>query len=290
MKVKGKVIKAVGGFFYVAHDHKVTEAKARKKLSYNNREIMVGDNVELSFDKYGKASVESLLPRRNFLTRPSVANVDIAVITIASLPAPDFVLVDKITLNCYIQNIRPVLAVNKSDINGKDFFEKICREYSDAVYEIISLSAEQDIGTDALKECIKGSTSVFCGQSAVGKTSLLNRLAEEAQKTGGLSAKSGRGKHTTRHSGIFDIGDDTYIVDTPGFSLLDIDIPSSELRLYYSDLVALQDKCKYHTCTHTTEPQCGVKAAVESGVFSRGRYQRYLAIYNELKEAEKNKF
>ena len=199
---------------------------------------------------------------------------------------------------------RAVYCTNNSSKTAKEYVAKLSRlglwEEGDLVYTSGMAAAEYIranhagkkvflVGTDALKECIKGSTSVFCGQSAVGKTSLLNRLAEEAQKTGGLSAKSGRGKHTTRHSGIFDIGDDTYIVDTPGFSLLDIDIPSSELRLYYSDLVALQDKCKYHTCTHTTEPQCGVKAAVESGAFSRGRYQRYLAIYNELKEAEKNK-
>lgn len=290
MKVKGKVIKAVGGFFYVAVADKVYEAKVRKKLSYNNSEIMVGDNVELATDKFGKATVESLLPRKNFLTRPSVANVDIAIITIASLPLPDLVLVDKITLNCYIQNIKPILAVNKSDINGNEFFEKIQAEYRDAVYEILNISAEKDIGVDALKECIKGKTAVFCGQSAVGKTSLLNRLAQEAQKTGGISRKSGRGKHTTRHSGIFYIGDDTYIVDTPGFSLLELDIKPSDLRLYYSDMVALQDKCKFHSCTHTSEPDCGVKDAVGAGKFNRDRYDRYFTIYNELKEAEKNKF
>ncbi len=165
MKIKGKVIKAVGGFFYVAHDNKATEARARKKLSYNNHEIMVGDDVELSVDKYGKAVVENLLQRRNFLIRPSVANVDIAIITIASLPSPDLVLVDKITLNCYIQDIRPILVVNKNDINGEEFFAKIKAEYSDAVYEIISVSAEKNIGLDGLKECIKGKTALHFSNS-----------------------------------------------------------------------------------------------------------------------------
>lgn len=294
MKTKiqqGKVIKAIGGFFYISHNGKTVAAKVRKKLSYNNIEISVGDNVEFFFNEYKKAVIEDILPRKNELIRPNVANVDVAAIVVASVPQPDFVLVDKIILNCYIQDIKPVLIVNKSDINGEEFFEQINKEYGDAVSQIISVSAETDYNLDEIKQALKGETTVFCGQSAVGKTSLLNKIAEKNQATGGISEKSGRGKHTTRHNQIFDLGNETFIVDTPGFSLLELkEIDSSELHLYYTDMVEMQDKCKYHMCTHTTEPDCCVKKALEEGKFDKNRYQRYLTIFEELKEAEKNKF
>ena len=294
MKTKmqqGKIIKAVGGFFYISHNGKTIASKVRKKLSYNNLEISVGDNVEFFFNEYKKAVIEDVLPRKNELIRPNVANVDVAAIVVASVPQPDFVLVDKIILNCYIQDIKPVLIVNKSDINGQDFFDQISKEYGDAVSQIICVSAEQDLNLDEIKQALKGQTTVFCGQSAVGKTSLLNKIAEKNQATGDISEKSGRGKHTTRHSQIFDLGDDTFIVDTPGFSLLELqDIKSGELHLYYSDMVEMQSGCKYHMCTHTTEPDCQVKQALENGTFDKNRYQRYLAIFEEIKEAEKNKF
>ncbi|MBR5145732.1 MAG: ribosome small subunit-dependent GTPase A [Clostridia bacterium] len=294
MKTKtqqGKVIKAIGGFFYISYNGKTVAAKVRKKLSYNNMEISVGDNVEFFFNEYKKAVIEDVLPRKNELIRPNVANVDVAAIVVASVPQPDFVLVDKIILNCYIQDIKPVIIVNKSDINGEEFFEQISKEYGDAVSQIISVSAETDYNLDEIKQALKGETTVFCGQSAVGKTSLLNKIAEKNQATGGISEKSGRGKHTTRHNQIFDLGDETFIVDTPGFSLLELkEIESSELHLYYTDMVEMQNQCKYHMCTHTTEPDCCVKKALEQGKFDKNRYQRYLTIFEELKEAEKNKF
>lgn len=289
--LQGKVVKAVGGFFYISSGDKIVPSKVRKKLSYNNNEILVGDNVEFFYDQYKKAVIERVLPRKNFLTRPSVANIDAAVIVLSSIPQPDFVLADKIILNCYIQGIKPFLVVNKCDINGEEFFERVAAEYKDAVCEIVSVSAETETNIAELKEILKDNTCVFCGQSAVGKTSLLNKIARLDQQTGGVSEKSGRGKHTTRHSRIFSLGDDTFVVDTPGFSLLELEnIKSSELSLYYTDLVELSRKCKYHMCTHTTEPDCFVKKAVEEGGFSKNRYRRYLSIYQELKEAEKFKF
>ena len=179
---QGKVIKAVGGFFYISYNGKTIASKVRKKLSYNNLEISVGDNVEFFFDQYKKAVIEDVLPRKNELIRPNVANVDVAAIVVASVPQPDFVLVDKIILNCYLQDIRPVLVVNKSDINGQDFFEQISKEYGDAVSQIISVSAEQDLNLDVIKQELKGETTVFCGQSAVGKTSLLNKIAQKIRQ------------------------------------------------------------------------------------------------------------
>ena len=289
--LEGKIIKAVGGFFYVSHNGKTIPAKVRKKLSYNNTELTVGDNIGFCFDEYKKAVIETLTKRKNILTRPSVANVDVAVIVIAPIPQPDFVLVDKIILNCYIQNIQPLLVINKCDILQDNFINSVKAEYNDAVSRVLTVSAEAGYNLESLKEALQGKTSVFCGQSAVGKTSLLNHFTQKAQRTGEISQKSGRGKHTTRHSQIFEAEKDTYIVDTPGFSLLELDgIKSSQLNLYYSDMVELQSQCKYHMCTHTTEPDCFVKSCVADGSFNKNRYERYLAIFEELKEAEKNKF
>lgn len=289
--LEGKVIKTVGGFFYLAHDGKIIAAKIRKKLSYNNKEVCVGDDVGFCYDQYHRAIVEEVYPEKNRLLRPTVANVDVAVIVVASVPQPDLVLVDKIILNCVSAGITPVIALNKCDINPDGFDDEIKKQYKTVVADVLSVSAEQNINLSALKQTFEGKTCVFCGQSAVGKTSLLNKFAEKAQKTGEVSQKSGRGKHTTRHSQMFFLDGGTFIIDTPGFSLLELTgIKSSELCLYYGDMAELQNKCKFHTCTHTTEPECYVKKCVDEGSFDKNRYERYLTIFKELKEAEKNRF
>ena len=289
--LKGKVIKAVGGIFYLSHEGQVFPSAVRKKIRYNNVDLLVGDNVFFKFDEYGKVVIESAEKRKNQLSRPPIANIDVAVIVISCIPKPDFYLVDKIVINCYIQNIRPVLVINKADLVDEEFEKRVREEYGEMAETVLTVSAEKEINLDLLKEQILGKTCVFCGQSAVGKTSLLNKLNDSDQKVGAVSLKTGRGKHTTRHSQIFEIQKDTFVVDTPGFSLLDLkNVKSSELNLYYTDMTTLQAKCRYHMCTHTTEPDCEVKKAVEEGRFNKNRYERYLTIYEEIKQAEKNKF
>ncbi len=289
--LKGKVIKAVGGIFYLSHEGQVFPSAVRKKIRYNNVDLLVGDNVFFKFDEYGKVVIESAEKRKNQLSRPPIANIDVAVIVISCIPKPDFYLVDKIVINCYIQNIRPVLVINKADLVDEEFEKRVREEYGEMAEAVLTVSAEKEINLDLLKEQILGKTCVFCGQSAVGKTSLLNKLNDSDQKVGAVSMKTGRGKHTTRHSQIFEIQKDTFVVDTPGFSLLDLkNVKSSELNLYYTDMTTLQAKCRYHMCTHTTEPDCEVKKAVEEGRFNKNRYERYLTIYEEIKQAEKNKF
>ena len=289
--LKGKVIKAVGGIFYLSHKGQVFPSAVRKKIRYNNVDLLVGDNVFFKFDEYGKVVIESAEKRKNQLSRPPIANIDVAVIVISCIPKPDFYLVDKIVINCYIQNIRPVLVINKADLVDEEFEKRVREEYGEMAETVLTVSAEKEINLDLLKEQILGKTCVFCGQSAVGKTSLLNKLNDSDQKVGAVSLKTGRGKHTTRHSQIFEIQKDTFVVDTPGFSLLDLkNVKSSELNLYYTDMTTLQAKCRYHMCTHTTEPDCEVKKAVEEGRFNKNRYERYLTIYEEIKQAEKNKF
>lgn len=289
--LKGKVIKAVGGIFYLSHEGQVFPSAVRKKIRYNNVDLLVGDNVFFKFDEYGKVVIESAEKRKNQLSRPPIANIDVAVIVISCIPKPDFYLVDKIVINCYIQNIRPVLVINKADLVDEEFEKRVREEYGEMAEAVLTVSAEKEINLDLLKEQILGKTCVFCGQSAVGKTSLLNKLNDSDQKVGAVSIKTGRGKHTTRHSQIFEIQKDTFVVDTPGFSLLDLkNVKSPELNLYYTDMTTLQAKCRYHMCTHTTEPDCEVKKAVEEGRFNKNRYERYLTIYEEIKQAEKNKF
>lgn len=287
MTNKGIVIKGVGGVFIVYSDGKQCRCTAPKKIRYQGGDILVGDKV--SFNLKSK-EIESVLPRKNQLKRPIVANVDLAFIFIASVPKPDLLLVDKVILNCIIENIAPILVVNKTDIAEIEFLNDIKRQYEN-ICEIVEISALNNVGTERLVELIEGNTVCLAGQSAVGKSSFVNAIAPELDRSvGDLSEKTQRGKHTTRHSQIFPIGGG-FLVDTTGFSLLNLsEIKSYDLCLYYPDMLDLPEKCKFNMCTHTDEPDCAVKNAVKDGTYPKERYLRYIELFNELKEAEKNQY
>lgn len=283
---KGKVVRCVGGVFHVYCDGKKWRLFSRKKIRLVE-EVLVGDNVE--FDEKEK-TIEKVLPRSNRLTRPPIANVDCVLVFVAKTPEPDFLLVDKILLNCFIQNVEPMIVLNKSDISDVDFVERIIENYS-SVASVTCISAMTGEGVDLLKQDIEGKTVCLAGQSAVGKTTLLNFLAQEKMPTGELSEKISRGKNTTRHSEIFCYGQNSFLVDTPGFSLLDTEgIESYELNLYYPEYTDVAMKCRFNMCTHTAEPDCEVKKLVSNGTLSKERYERYCIIFNQLKQMEENRF
>lgn len=278
----GRITKIVSSRYEIAtEDGKTAVATARGKLRLNG-ELYVGDNVRYAFER-GTAVITEMLPRKNSLIRPFVANVDTCIIVVAKVPEPDMLLVDKIILNCHTEGIRPVLCYNKSDLAEEGEIDALFAPYKDYM-ECISVSAERKTGFDELSEVVKGKTVCFAGQSAVGKTSLLNAILDLNLKTDGLSKKIKRGKNTTRHVEIYPaLGG--YIVDTCGFSMLTItDIKPEELIYYYADFLDYQDDCKYRGCTHTDEPECAVKKAVADGKIEKSRYERYLTIYQELKE------
>ena len=289
----GKIIKGIGGFYYVVCENGITyECKA--KGVFRNRKIkpLVGDNVEIEIldEEKNLGNVEDILPRFNWLNRPAVANVDQTVIIFAvSAPAPNFNLLDRFLINMEQHEVPTVICFNKVDLEGFRQSEDICRSYTKSGYEVLFISAESGYGIDVLEAVIKGKTTVFAGPSGVGKSSTLNSLFPDANvQTGGLSEKIQRGKHTPRHSELMFVDDDTYIMDTPGFSSLYTEgIEAEDLKLYFPEIAAYTGTCKFNMCNHISEPGCLVKKAVSDGRISKMRYDDYVMIYNELKEKRK---
>ena len=289
----GKIIKGIGGFYYVVCENGITyECKA--KGVFRNRKIkpLVGDHVEIEIldEEKNLGNIEDILPRFNWLNRPAVANVDQTVIIFAvSAPAPNFNLLDRFLINMEQHEVPTVICFNKVDLEGFRQSEDICRSYTKSGYEVLFISAESGYGIDVLEAVIKGKTTVFAGPSGVGKSSTLNSLFPDANvQTGGLSEKIQRGKHTTRHSELMFVDDDTYIMDTPGFSSLYTEgIEAEDLKLYFPEIAAYTGTCKFNMCNHISEPGCLVKKAVSDGRISKMRYDDYVMIYNELKEKRK---
>lgn len=289
----GKIIKGIGGFYYVVCENGITyECKA--KGVFRNRKIkpLVGDNVEIEIldEEKNLGNIEDILPRFNWLNRPAVANVDQTVIIFAvSAPAPNFNLLDRFLINMEQHEVPTVICFNKVDLEGFRQSEDICRSYTKSGYEVLFISAESGYGIDVLEAVIKGKTTVFAGPSGVGKSSTLNSLFPDANvQTGDLSEKIQRGKHTTRHSELMFVDDDTYIMDTPGFSSLYTEgIEAEDLKLYFPEIAAYTGTCKFNMCNHISEPGCLVKKAVSDGRISKMRYDDYVMIYNELKEKRK---
>lgn len=286
--IKGKVIKGVGGLFTVYTDSGTLECKIRKKTRFEGYEVLVGDDAFVA-NENGFFVIERVCERRNALKRPRVANVDKAFIVIAPKPAPDLMLVDKIIINCIREKILPYIVVNKSDIAEEGFLKAITEDYEGVAEGIFTVSAALNQGIDDLKNQICGSSCCFVGQSAVGKTSIMNAITGFSLEIGGLS-KIQRGMHTTRHNEFF-VVNGGFLADTAGFSLLDeIDIESAELCLYYGDFSEYASECRFNMCTHTSEPDCAVKEAVELNKISERRYSRYLDLYKEIKDNERRKY
>ncbi|MCQ2409218.1 MAG: ribosome small subunit-dependent GTPase A [Clostridia bacterium] len=282
-QLKGRVIKGVASKFFVDTPEGVKTCFARKKLKLDGP-IFVGDYVIIEKDR-DSFVIEEVSERRNVLIRPYVSNIDICFIVIAPEPEPDFILVDKVIVNCLQQSVKPVLVINKNDIGKIDMSEYI------KVAEIIECSAETGYNIDKIVSMARGKTSCFAGQSAVGKSSLLNAILESDElEVGELAKKILRGKNTTRKTEIFTVEKDTFIVDTCGFSMLEtIDIEPEQLRLYFDDLEEFRPKCRYNSCLHLDEPDCCVKEHVGKEI-GKGRYERYKSIYQELVERKENRY
>lgn len=279
----GRVIKAVSGVFYVDIGGEVLSCTARGGLRQDGR-MMVGDFVDVQ-----DGVVVRVLPRANALIRPRVSNVARIACVIAPEPEPDLMLVDKLLIYAVELKIKTMLILNKSDLADAKWTNSLLDQYQ-KVTKVLSVSATDREGLLPLKEELSEGLTVFAGQSAVGKSSLLNAIAEMTHmETGGLSLRSGRGKHTTRHAEIF-VADGLEIIDTPGFSMLDgvdLHFDIKDADYYYPEMFALSDQCRYHRCTHTHEPDCAVKAAVEDGKINAERYARYLKLREELNQKTK---
>lgn len=288
--MRGKIIKGIAGFYYIyAEDGQVYECKAKGIFRKDNQKPLVGDNVEISIldENEKEGSVTAILPRRNSLIRPAVANVDQAFVIFAmENPKPNYMLLDRFLIMMEQQGIPAVVCFNKKDLGTEEELDFLYRTYTQCGYRVILSSALNGEGISEIHEILRGKTTVVAGPSGVGKSSLTNSLQGEIQmETGEISKKLKRGKHTTRHSQVIPVGEDTFLVDTPGFSSLYLtDMEEQELKNYFPEFREYEEECRFQGCRHIHEPGCAVKEALEADKISRLRYEDYLALHQELKE------
>ena len=292
----GKIIKGIAGFYYV-HTESAGVWECKAKGIFRNQKIkpLVGDNVELEpLDEEKKlAAIVDILPRKSQLIRPAVANVDQALILFAAKdPEPNWSLLDRFLILMAKQNLPVVICFNKTDLISEEERQKIEDGYRNSCYEIRFLSAKGKIGTEEVFQLISKKTTVLAGPSGVGKSTLVNLLQPGVvMETGAVSEKIRRGKHTTRHSEFIWIDEETYILDTPGFSSLELeDVEAEELKEYFPEFHPFEEDCRFRGCVHEKEPDCAVKQAVKEGNISKLRYESYLLLYKDLKEKKKYRY
>lgn len=259
------------------------------------QKLKVGDYVEIEKNEYSPTDfiISKCYERKNSLNKPNIANIDQLLIVIAKVPQPDFILVDKLILYCFINKISPILVINKCELFDDNEIQNIKNQYIDVVDNIIMTSAKQNIGIDDLINILTNKISSFSGQSAVGKSTLINKIGHLDLKTNTISEKNNRGIHTTKSSEIYRILSNIYVIDTPGFTELDYEIIDfRQLALYYPEFSKYLDLCKYNNCSHINEKidECCVKQNVLNGNINKDRYQRYIQIFTELKQLWREKY
>ena len=285
--MEGLIIKAISGFYYVETKEKqVYECNARGKFKNNNQSLLVGDRVEFEPD-VDKGVIDAVKQRKNALNRPPVANIDkLFIVSSAVTPAPNALLIDRLTALCEHKNITPIIVFNKNDEGDVSDYVK---RYSAIGYKSLECSAKTGDGCDAIRSELEGSISAFTGNSGVGKSSILNILFPDLSlSTGEVSEKLGRGRHTTRHCELFRHSFGGYVADTPGFSSLEADAASldfkDDLINCFPEFSEFQGICKFSNCKHIGESGCAVCDAVKEGKIHPERHNSYLTIYNELKD------
>ena len=287
----GRIVRSLSGFYEVKTPEATVTCRARGSLRRTHEVPLTGDMVEITVEK-GKGMVEKILPRRNQFVRPAVANVDALVVFAANTnPVTEPFLIDRVAAIAGDQEVDVILCVNKCDL---DPAEDLIRIYTHAGFQVIPTSAQTGEGVEALRQLIQGKLTAFTGNSGVGKSSILNRLCPELNlATGEVSEKLGRGRHTTRHVELFELGEETYVADTPGFSSFDTDqmevILKENLQYAFPDFRDHIGCCQFRDCTHRKEPGCAVIAALAAGKIEPTRYDSYLRLYekaSQIKEWE----
>lgn len=286
MNYDGKIIKGIGGFYYVEAADAVYECKARGIFRREKLTPLCGDFVKISVNQDAENTIDEIKPRKNFLNRPPLANIDNLIIVASTVkPCPSTLILDKLIAVAEFKDIEPIIVVTKSDLSPSDELVDI---YKKAGFTAVSVSNETGEGADEVKALLKGKTSAFTGNSGVGKTSLLNLIAPELElATGQISEKLGRGRHTTREAQLFSVAGG-YIADTPGFSSLELPksdiIKKDELAFCFREFRRYLGECKFSTCSHTCDKGCKICEAVANGEIGKTRHASYIAIYNEVKD------
>lgn len=288
--MQGKIIKGIAGFYYVhVVESGLYECKAKGIFRKEKLKPLVGDIVEIDIldETELKGNITEIIERKNELIRPAVANIDQALVVFAvTKPKPHFNLLDRFLIMMESKDIPVVLCFNKKDIATEPEIQELKDIYEKCGYRIVFTSAVEEENTEELKQLLQGKTTAIAGPSGVGKSSLINLFQPNANmETGSISEKIERGKHTTRHSELIWIEDNTYIMDTPGFSsLYTNDFEKEELKYYFTEFSEYEGQCRFLGCDHIHEPGCAVKQALDEGKIHLVRYTNYLEMYNELKE------
>ncbi len=280
--VEGIIVKALSGFYYVAAEGRIIDCKARGRFRLDGSSPLVGDRVACSLDAHGKGRIDVVRERKNFFIRPAVANVDTLVFVAANTnPVTDPFLVDRFSVIAAEAGCGLVICINKTDLDPGDELYAI---FTKAGFPVVRTSAETGAGLSELASLLRGKLCAFSGNSGVGKSSILNALIPDAHiKTGEVSDKLGRGRHTTRHVELYSLGGDTYIADTPGFASLDVTMTNvilkEQLQYDFPDFAPCLGKCRFLDCAHLKEPGCAVTAAVANGEIAESRYRSYARLY-----------
>ena len=291
--MQGKIIKGIAGFYYVhVAGSGVYECKAKGIFRKDGVKPLVGDDVEMevTHEKDMEGNIMRILPRKNELVRPAVANIDQALVVFAvTKPKPHFNLLDRFLVMMETKEIPAILCFNKADIAGDAEIAGLKAVYENCGYPLIFTSAKKEENIDRLKELLQGKTTAVAGPSGVGKSSLINRLQSGVKmETGSISRKIERGKHTTRHSELIMLGDESYIMDTPGFSSLYAgNMEKEDLKYCFPEFAPYEGKCRFNGCGHIHEPGCAVKQATDEGKIHRIRYEDYVMMYRELQERKR---
>ena len=287
-RTTGRIVRSISGFYDVQTEKKLITCRARGILRKEGNSLLTGDLVEITVEK-GKGMVEKILPRKNKFIRPAVANIDALVVFAANVnPVTEPYLIDRVAAIAGDQEVPVYLCVNKCDL---DPAVDLVRIYENAGFPVFCTSAETGEGVEQLRQQIRGKLVAFTGNSGVGKSSILNRLAPELElATGEVSEKLGRGRHTTRHVELYRLGDDTYVADTPGFSSFDTDqmevILKENLQYAFPDFGDYIGKCRFDDCSHRKEPDCAVRGACEAGKIGKSRYDSYLKLYEKSSQVK----
>jgi ribosome biogenesis GTPase len=284
---EGIIIKGIGGFYYIKTKEGIVESRARGIFREENLTPLVGDRVKIRVNEEDNSGyIEEILERKNELIRPPVANISQAII-VMSIKKPDINtwLLDKFLIMAEHKNLNIIICLNKMDLSEKEIF-RLKNAYETIEYKVIITSVKENKGIDELIDSLNGHITVFAGPSGVGKSSLLNKINPDFNReTGDISNKSKRGKHTTRSVELLELGENTFVLDTPGFSSLDLSFieDPSDLKSYFREIKRYGQECRFLSCLHDKEPDCAVKKYVEEGIISKGRYDNYLSLLEEIK-------
>lgn len=285
-KQSGLILQSIGGFYYVETADAVYECKARGAFRKEGVTPLPGDRVMITVQEDGTGILEKILPRRNMLIRPPVANLDcLAIVASVADPKPNLPLLDTLIAIAEDASIEPIVVITKSDLDDTALLEAV---YRDAGFPVFTVTNTGGTSAEPLKAFLQGKITAFTGNSGVGKSSLLNLIDPALHReTGEISKKLGRGRHTTRSVELLPLSGGGYLADTPGFSALDIErtqpIDKDDLFNCFREFAPYFGKCRFTGCSHIHEPDCAIRAAVDTGEIGRSRYDSYVAMYEEAR-------